>query len=137
MCLSWQPDIGIGSSWNVTATNVSTLDPTTPTGLLDYEAAYMFEQAAGKANANPDINAAVWYLFQGAPPLNTDAENILADAQAQTYTKGEFSNVILYAADPAGSSQDFFGVTPEPSTLMMMGTGVLGLAGLLRRKLGA
>ena len=49
---------------------------------------------------------------------------------------------MLYTAIPGsesgnlGTAQNFLGTTPEPGTLALVGTGAIGLAGLLRRKLG-
>ncbi len=47
----------------------------------------------------------------------------------------------LYTATPGtennnlGTAQDFLSSTPEPGTIALMGSGAIGLAGLLRRKL--
>jgi cholinesterase len=41
------------------------------------------------------------------------------------------------AADQLLAAQFQAVVTPEPSTLLMLGTGIAGLAGMLRRKLSA
>ena len=52
---------------------------------------------------------------------------------------GEFSGVILYTAiagtetGTLGVAQNFF-ATPEPGSLLLMGTGILGIAGAFRRK---
>jgi hypothetical protein len=48
---------------------------------------------------------------------------------------------MLYSAIPGtesgnlGTAQDFMSSTPEPGTLALLGSGILGVAGLLRRKL--
>ena len=83
------------------------------------------------------------YIFEGAPVLTPGAQALVTLAQNQTYSQGEFSGVMLYTAIPGsesgnmGVAQNFLGTTPEPGTLMMVGTGVIGLAGVLRRKLQA
>jgi len=87
------------------------------------------------------VNAAAWWLFEGAPFLTPGAQALVALAQSQTYTQGEFSNVMLFTAIPGtesgnlGTAQNFMSTTPEPGTLALLGSGVIGMAGILRRKL--
>ena len=64
-------------------------------------------------------------------------------AQSQSYQQGEFADVLLYTAIPGtensnlGTAQDFLSSTPEPGTLVLLGSGMIAMAGLLRRKLSA
>lgn len=94
-------------------------------------------------DADPNVNAATWYLLEGAPSLTPEAQALVVLAQSQTYTQGEFANVLLYSAIPGsentglGNAQDFLGATPEPGSLAMFGSGIIGLAGVLRRKFQA
>jgi hypothetical protein len=52
---------------------------------------------------------------------------------------GEFPDIYLYTAIPGtecggpGTAQNVF-ATPEPVSLFLLGSGVLGLAGIIRRK---
>jgi hypothetical protein len=91
--------------------------------------------------ANGDMNAAVWWLFEGVPTRTPGAQALVTLAQSQSYTQGEFADVMLYSAIPGtesgnlGTAQDFMSSTPEPGTLALLGSGILGVAGLLRRKL--
>ena len=141
MCIGYYEHIEGWETWNAHPVSVGSLDPVV--NLLDYEAAFLFTQAIADGGADANINAAAWYLFEGAPGLTPEAAAWLALAQSQTYTKGEFAGVMLYQAIPGtesanlGTAQDFLGTTPEPTTLMTLGTGILGLAGVLRRKLRA
>jgi hypothetical protein len=49
--------------------------------------------------------------------------------RAQTVMNGSFeADIVALDGTPLTA-------TPEPGTLLMMGTGILGLAGMLRRKL--
>jgi len=140
MCISYREHISGGETWKATVTSVGSLDPNTY--LLDYEAAFLFKMAVADHGADSDINAAAWWLFEGVPSsLSPGAQGLVALAQSQTYSKGEFSDVLLYTAIPGsqsgglGIAQNFLGTTPEPGTLALLGTGVLGLGGLLRRRL--
>lgn len=140
MCLGYYEHISGGETWQATAVSVGSLDPNTH--LLDYQAAFLFMMAVADLGANSDINAAAWYLFEGAPYLTPGAQALVALAESQTFTQGEFSGVMLYTAIPGtesgnlGTAQSFMG-TPEPGTLALFGSGLIGLAGMLRRKLQA
>lgn len=137
MCLGYNEHISGGEAWRATATSVGSLDPTTH--LLDYQAAFLFTMAVADRGVNSDLNAAVWWLYEGVPFLSPGAQALVALAQSQTFEQGEFSGVTLYTAIPGtesgnlGTAQNFMG-TPEPGTLAMFGSGVIGLAGMLRRK---
>ena len=139
MCIGYYEHISGGETWQATPTSVGSLDLTTH--LVNYEAAFLFEMAVADHGANGDANAAVWSLFEGVPSLTPGAQAMVTLAQSQTYTQGEFADVILYSAIPGtesgnlGTAQDFMSSTPEPGTLALLGSGVIGLAALLRRKL--
>jgi len=139
MCISYNQHISTGETWKATVVSVGSLDPNLY--LVDYEAAFLFKMALADHGANPAINAAAWWLLEGAPSLNPSALSLKSLAQSQTYTKGEYSDVLLYRAIPGsesghlGTAQDFLGTTPEPGTLALFGSGILGLGGLLRRRL--
>lgn len=141
MCIGYTEHIEGWETWQATATSVGSLD--LATHLLDYEAAYLFTFAVAEGGADSNINAAAWYLFEGQPGLTPEVAAWVVLAQDQPYTQGEFANVLLYTAIPGtestnlGTAQNFLASTPEPGTLMMFGTGIIGLAGLLRTKLHA
>src|SRR5450631_2076642 len=128
MCIGYREHISGGETWRATTTSVGSLDPNTY--LRDYEAAFLFKMAVADHGANSDINAAAWWLFEGAPsPLDSGGQSLVALAQSQTYSVGEFSDVQLYTAIPGtesgslGTAQNFLGSTPEPGTLALFGSG--------------
>jgi len=138
MCIGYYEHIEGWETWQANVVSVGSLDPAAYP--LDYQAAFLFEMAVADHGADPNINAAAWYLFEGAPSLTPEAQALVTLAQGQSFTAGEFADVLLYSAIPGtentnlGRAQDFLSSTPEPGTLMMFGSGMIGLAGVLRRK---
>jgi hypothetical protein len=141
MCVGYYEHIEGGETWQANVISVGSLD--LATYLVDYEAAFLFKMAVADGGVNGDINGATWYLFEGVPSLTPGAQALVTLAQSQTFTQGEFQDVLVYAAIPGsengnlGTAQDFLASTPEPGTLAMFGSGMIGLASVLRRKLRA
>ncbi len=128
-------------------------------GVAGYlEGSYLFLEGVSAFNAsNSDpqglYNWAVWDLLTGQD-VSGAVLSAGDEAQVQTYlaaavaagpglTPAQFSDVVIYTPTDMSASgpQEFFGfdtptdtVVPEPGTLALVGFGVLGLAGLLRRK---
>jgi PEP-CTERM motif len=127
------------------------------TGYL--EGSYLFlEEVTAFTNGNSDpkglYNWAIWDLFTGKDVSGANLGGA-DEAQVQSYLAGalsagpglspsDFPGVVIYTptdTSPNGP-QEFFGYdtpggqTPEPSSLALLGSGVIGLAVVLRRKVG-
>ena len=139
MCIGFNEHITGGETWKATPVSIGSLDVNADH--VYYEAAFLFKQAVADGGANVNLQAADWWLLEGTPALTAGGQALVALAQSQTYTQGEYSDVLLYKAIPGteslnlGTPQSFLSSTPEPGTLVMFGSGIAGLAGLLRRKL--
>jgi hypothetical protein len=149
MCISFDDEITQGESWTATIDPLSSSSST-----FDKEEAYLFSEMLGATNTTQqaEIQFADWYLSD-----NTGVE-------ATTYYKDNSAAILGYvtgaedASVPAGfydqfqlyvpvddtqkpgsngTPQTFIGLapTPEPGSLALLGTSLLGMGGVVRRKL--
>lgn len=137
MCDTFNRDVNPGDSWMANIYNLTggTSVPNALFGGLsnavtDYQqAAYVLKTYS----AVPEANAVVWDIFfPGSIGLDSTGLNIQAAAVAHANIA---SLTDVFAVTPTGAvGQEFLYVTPEPGTLLMMGSSLLGLAGLARRR---
>jgi hypothetical protein len=136
-----------GESWGVNIVNASSFlgSAADSTGFKYEEEAYIYSQFNG-TNAT-DIQDALWTIFDPGTS-NTDANSpslVAAAASFGGYTQNFLTQTTFYIWDGGSISneyqdyapQNFVGQSPvpEPSSLMLFGSGLVGLATVLRRKL--
>lgn len=149
MCLNYDREITSGETWSITEESI-------PTGNTvmdqDYRAdailysEILHPQAGVSAS---EVQYAEWSIFDpadlmGSSLFDSTAQHLASNALSaandqQLINSGYFNQFTLYipANDTSSGPQEFIGTatTPEPSSLMLFGSGLIGMAGVVRRKL--
>ncbi len=151
ICDSYDNEVVIGETWKATVTGLLSGTGLFGDKLLDYKAAGLIFKSIlnGTLSANAG-NYAIWGLFstnaqntsffQSSGVLGIEKTYLTLAASAKN---SAFSGLVLYTPiagtqSHGGLAQEYIGYSPvpEPGALTLLGTGLIVLAGLVRRKLG-
>lgn len=144
ICVSFDREVSINQTWGVninqlTASGVANaLYGGQTNALLKYQqAAFLYDQMSANPNQAGDIHGAIWNIFNpGLTPDTAGSNTWLSLAQSQNFVGYDFSRFrILTPLDiTANGPQEFMTTVPEPTTMLLFGSGLVGLYYRRRRQ---
>jgi hypothetical protein len=140
MCISFDREISAPETWQAMRETAAEADAgdTVPNSRRYEQAAYFLSLAAQNSAVAVNAQLAAWDLFDPQPILETVGEQAFVAAFNSANV-----NLDLYANDPVylalegsqpvgyGVPQQFVGVTPEPGTWALLGSGLIGIVAML------
>jgi hypothetical protein len=151
ICDSYDNEVVVGETWKAYKTSLLSGKGMFGNELLDYKAAGLIFKSILSGTVNVNVgNFAIWGLFSNNAKSSSffqssDAAAIETEylTMASTAKNSAFNGLFLYTPIPGtqswgGTAQEYIGYSPvpEPGSLVLFGTGLISLAGIVRRKIG-
>ena len=150
ICDSYDNEVVVGETWKAYKSGLLSGKGMFGNQLLDYKAAGLIFKSilAGTVNVNTG-NFAIWGLFSNNVQNNAFFQNNGVETIETEYLtlagsapSSAFNGLFLYTPIPGtqswgGTAQEYitYSPVPEPGSLLLFGTGMISLAGIVRRKI--
>ena len=151
VCDDYVTETSLNEVWKANVlpwSNVSQAEFYSTAHLQGYEAVARLTEMMFANLSNPtlvtEIHYAIWAIFtpsaMSSPGFDAEALQLYNTALAQYNTPllqsshfSDFNFITIYDPAPGYTAQEFLG-TPEPASMMLFGTGLLAIAGIIRRR---